>query len=76
MNKELAQKESEFSYVANFIDSSLILITQSKRGYLLNYVNDVFLKSFQEYFSNINSDCENEEETNSSNYNTRLSNFC
>ena len=46
MNKELAQKESEFSYVSNFIDSSLILITQSKRGYLLNYVNDVFLKSF------------------------------
>ena len=52
-NIETAQKESEFGYLANFIDSSLLLITLSQKGYLLNYVNDNFFSMFREYLDHI-----------------------
>ena len=48
--------------MTNFIDSSLLLVSVVKKGYLLNYVNDKFLQTFMDHFKNISFD-ESDEET-------------
>ena len=47
------QQETEFSYLADFIDSSLLVIKELEKGFTLNYVNDTFLKQFEEYLRNM-----------------------
>lgn len=40
---EAVQQETEFSYLANFVDSSLLVIQEHEKGFLLNYINDTCL---------------------------------
>jgi hypothetical protein len=64
---KLNNSEHEFSFVTNFIDSSLMLVSVNTKGYLLNYVNDKFLQTFMDHFKNISFDETDDDETDEDN---------